>query len=461
MNETSRLDERAVSWKVVLPCRSGSRICAVGLDEGSVAGLARSYKEVDTEPVNGTKYDTVVLGSCGRKRVADLICRVKKDGIIVDAGREDNSVHLIDEGFKHSRRYAALPPEKTRLFVPLVSKRLRSKALTFHVPASLKAHIGLTLARGLSSLGIEQHLTKRTVSLHARHEGILDKGGLIEWISSKLGYSILDLVVHTGSESPRRKMTALAIAGQQGKDVLVRIADTELGADAIRQESRALRAIGASDLSGQVPEMIAEGRWNNYFVQLQEGMSYPAKRQITHLTGSHLVFLSRLSRMDRKLMYFNKTWIWNRLRTWAETNRLADVPCSVRNLLHAILSGDLAGKLVVCHRTHGDFAPWNIKACDGRLFVLDWEDSLPDGLALTDAFHFLYRQASLVGPWPGAIQMVRRMHRAVAALCRPEGPQIAERKTYLQIWMLHEYMHYASDRIVEMCDQLHSGIPND
>jgi hypothetical protein len=182
-------------------------------------------------------------------------------------------------------------------------------------------------------------------------------------------------------------------------------------------------------------------------------MGHSAAKQVARLTPMHRAFLLGLSQLGHKVVPLRETQIWSRLKSWSQTDRLSDTPHPVGSLLNTALSGSFAEKPVVCHRTHGDFAPWNIKVRARSLFVYDWEDSLPDGLALTDAFHFLYRQASLIGPWPGATRMMHRMLSEVAPLCRPERAQIPDPMTYLQTWMLNEYLNSPSEHIVEMCEQ--------
>ena len=49
------------------------------------------------------------------------------------------------------------------------------------------------------------------------------------------------------------------------------------------------------------------------------------------------------------------------------------------------------GRVPVCARWHGDFAPWN-RARDrsGQLWIWDWESSEPDAVAGLDALHWAF-----------------------------------------------------------------------
>jgi peptidoglycan-N-acetylglucosamine deacetylase len=48
----------------------------------------------------------------------------------------------------------------------------------------------------------------------------------------------------------------------------------------------------------------------------------------------------------------------------------------------------LDGRTIECGINHGDFAPWNTRAADGRLLVFDWESTHWDAPLLWDMFHF-------------------------------------------------------------------------
>ena len=71
---------------------------------------------------------------------------------------------------------------------------------------------------------------------------------------------------------------------------------------------------------------------------------------------------------------------------------------------------------MICHRTHGDFAPWNIRTGTDGLKIIDWEDSDLAGVVYTDVFHFVFRQASLVGPWIGGREVFEQMRQSAVVL---------------------------------------------
>ena len=449
-------DERGVSWKVLLPLGPQSRVCAVGLDEGAIAGLRRSYDTVDTEPTGDVQYDAVIVGDQidGRSSDArDLVHRVKHDGVFVDTGKSCDGKTLYEAGFNVSRCYAALPPDNPRVFVPLASRRLRDKGLAFHSPGSARARMSLAAAKVLNCLGVKRHLAKHAIALCAQNEVACENQSLMRWLSERVGYRVVDLAVYAGSDSPRRKITALAIADDGNADVVVKIADTELGADAVRQESEALQAIASSPLSGHAPRLIAQGSWNRYIVQVQEAISGDGRAQMPHLTGAHFEFLAGLSKMDRTTLPCRETRIWRDLNLWASSQGSLTASSTIGVALKRVLSSEFADLPVLCHWTHGDFTPWNIRMRGGRLLVYDWEDGESDGLAYSDLFHFLFRQASLVGPWPGARTLVRAMNDAASRLSVLSGTD-CDATTVLTVWCLKEYMSNPKDNLVGLVSQV-------
>jgi len=452
MNDSVKLDERCVSWKVLLPVGLETRILAIELDNGGLAGLSRSYRKVDIKPVGHSQYDVVVIGDKSDNNSYDpydLVSTVKPDGIVVNTSQKCFTKELNDAGFRHSRHYAVLTPGIRRLFIPLGSRELRARGLAFHSPGSFKTRIGLAITKTLSCLGVQAHLMKHTISLYARSEKRFEDMGLVRWLSEQLGYPVIDLVIFAG-ESPRRKITALAVAAKRNNDVVVKIADTELGAQAIKQESNALHVVAASSLAGQAPKVIAEGQCGSYCVQLQEEVVGSTRKQIARLTKSHLEFLSKLSTIDRKIMPIKETRTWRNIKALAEATSSKTLPRHIHIALQKVLSDESAGVPVVCHRTHGDFAPWNIKVNNGKLFAYDWEDSLSDGLALTDIFHFLYRQASLVGPRPGPVRLIGNIRKSISLLGEEYSYPNFDYSFTLLAWMLHEYLTHPTAFLIEL-----------
>ena len=450
MRRDSNLDERAISWKVLLPTDPKSRVLALGLEEGELSGLARSYDCLDTEAVAGIRYDVAILGNNIAEyadRVEQLLLRIRPDGVVMSSDYCDIVKRIREAGFRNCKQYAGLPPHQPRLYLPLESARLRAKGLSFHKPGSLKAKLALSLAKFMSRFGVKSHLMKNTISLYTAEEDVFSAGGIINWISKQVGYEIVDLVVYCGSESERRKITALAIAKDGNDDVVVKIADTQSGVEAIKQETEALRDIAKSPLADYAPEVIAEGACGSYYLQIQEKLSTGGSQAST-LTDAHIDFLKELSRISRRECLLRETSIWQKLRDRLEKHDT--VPSEVASVVRYVFSEEVANTKVCSHRSHGDFAPWNISMRSGSCLVYDWEDSLGDAMAFSDLFHFVYRQAALVGPWPGGWSIVGQVSEYVVRLAERSGVSADNIELSLSVWSLHEYMNHPCKEIEEI-----------
>jgi hypothetical protein len=83
-------------------------------------------------------------------------------------------------------------------------------------------------------------------------------------------------------------------------------------------------------------------------------------------------------------------------------------------------SGDWSGT-VPSVRTHGDFAPWNLKrSANGAVHAVDWEDSAPNDLPYIDLHHFRASIKRAFGktcsvPWDAYTAALRRLDSEFSA----------------------------------------------
>ena len=461
MQNNPPIDERQASWKVLLPAKCGRKVLAIGVSEEVLCGLSRSFGCVDSLPIAGKMYDSVVL-DCNRvpfSHFHEFRSCIDRETIILCLNPDlAIKISLKSQGYSYDNHYAGLPAAKPRIYFPLITSKLRAKGLSFHSPGRWKVKIALSAAKILSRLGIKRHLMGNSVSIFSARENTLTASGLAGWISEKVGYNISDLVVYAGSESQRRKITVLAIAEATGNDVVVKIADSSKGAEAIRQESAALNALSSTPLSLQVPELLFEDDWNGYIIQAQRAFSSSGSSQDSRLTDAHFIFLAELASIDRKFLPFRNTHVFKALDRTLKNIPSDSLPPVVANTWYTFLKKNCYDWDVLCHRTHGDFAPWNICTQKGKLFVYDWEDSLQEGLSVTDGLHFVFRQADLVGPWPGSVRMLEKFRNVCARYF--SGIGCVERESYekyLLAWLVKEYAENRSDRIVKIIDHVVSG----
>jgi hypothetical protein len=457
----------------------------VGLGGGAVVGLARTWEKVDWLPAGGAAdapdwpaelrgrvrllralppeaggYDLLVLAGSDRGDLADprrLTGLLRPGGTIVSlgfAGAGPGRRDLRRAGLGLARRYAALPRRRPRLFVPLASARALRRGLGFHLPGSRPARRMTGVARSLARVGWKHFPRKWTLTIASRGEPRNSQDTLAGWLSQALG-PVRDLVVYAGSDSPRRRITALAVGDDRGEDSVVKVGDTAPAAEANRREAAALNALRQTPLAGSVPRtLLHEADCRGCDVHAQSAVPALGARQVPELTDEHFAFLSRLSGIDRRMGLLNETRAWRRVCEAARCARPSTWLGPLGRALALVRRDDFARRPVVCHRTHGDFVPWNIRRRGRRLFVIDWEASDAGGPALTDLFTFLYRQAACVGPWPGAARLARAMQRAAGKLAAQAGYPPSGYLAAILTWMLREHLVRPDPRLQALCESV-------
>lgn len=85
---------------------------------------------------------------------------------------------------------------------------------------------------------------------------------------------------------------------------------------------------------------------------------------------------------------------------------------------------------------HGDFLPWNLKRCEGKIYAIDWEEGEARGLPGHDLFHYHYMPANLFGE--SLDRTTRKCREAFAAYGQALGLQAHEFKPLLLAYLLKQ-----------------------
>lgn len=454
MNSNVAVDERAVSWKVLLPVDVSNSVLALGMTAEEIAGLSRSYHHIDVLP-SAHKYEIIIIG----KEIVDdastdncLSC-LADEGTLVVVGSGNIRREIKRKGLICLGEYAALPPKQPRLFIPLSSRKVRDSGLSFHSPGSLQSKVWLSIAQTLSFAGIVNHLRRDTVSIWTSSVKPSNMPSIARWITERVGWNVSEKIVYTGSDSADRKITVLAMSPDCSKKVIARIADTDLAAMAIKKESVALRQLAlSSSLYGLVPSFIAEGECGPYMIQLQTCLP-KARGQFKSLSNAHINFLSELSKINRTNVPFRNTKTWLFVNEAVTSLSAGKLPDAINHIAAYLTNNCASDQVVDCHMTHGDFAPWNIIYRKDSILVYDWENSHPDGSPFHDVFHFIYSQANLVGPWPGSVALLKMMMDAATRLANM-SKIICDPDLALSLWCINEYLCKPDPRLIELAIEL-------
>lgn len=122
-------------------------------------------------------------------------------------------------------------------------------------------------------------------------------------------------------------------------------------------------------------------------------------RQTGTLTSVHWKALEELSRTWPCTIPINLLSQWRNMQgtlTALKEQPAGRIPVNLVSKLHLLSSCINAARVIPASLSHGDFTPWNIFVQKNKLGIIDWELSRDTAPCLTDAFHFLYQQTSLV-----------------------------------------------------------------
>jgi Phosphotransferase enzyme family len=100
-----------------------------------------------------------------------------------------------------------------------------------------------------------------------------------------------------------------------------------------------------------------------------------------------------------------------------------------------------ADRTIECCLAHGDFTPWNLMLCGGRLRALDWESAAEDLPALHDVAHF-HLQTGILVRHQTAEDLLEQFDGLCAGFLAPYLQQVgihpSQSTLYLALYLLHQ-----------------------
>lgn len=249
-------------------------------------------------------------------------------------------------------------------------------------------------------------------------------------------------------------MTVLAMGYGSSEEYVVKIADSPPAMSAVRQETAALQRLVNSPLAEQAPKIIlGDTPWQNCLIQAQSVVAANSFRQSTHITPEHFAFLTQLSRLDRRSVVLSQTDLWRGLVEKMELVEKHDLPAAVVRGFAALKQDGFADVDVAVHRTHGDFAAWNLRRADSKIVAVDWEDSESQGVFYTDLLYCLYSRWE-VSSRITAADMLDEQMAACRELAGLSGLSHAPVRVVLLVWLLNRYLSTGERQVVLLLEQL-------
>lgn len=288
------------------------------------------------------------------------------------------------------RHFAVLPsPTSPRWLFPLGNGRRAREGLRIYAPYATAARILkglLTVMVAARCQGFIPH------KLLVASRSALPLEALVQEVTGE-GETVFALSL--GTPNRFRKLT-IQVMRPDGEILgYIKLPLTEAATERVRHEAEMLRRLwDVAALRGHIPKVLHAGDWENGYILFQSrGPSYPGPIQFNNLHEDFLQKLRGLPQVQKpgEALVKEVAARWQRAEPSLDSAWRALGRAALMKAEH-----ELRGKRILCGIMHGDFAPWNTRVENGRLYAFDWESAAWDAPILWDLFHFHVQVASLL-----------------------------------------------------------------
>jgi thiamine kinase-like enzyme len=304
-----------------------------------------------------------------------------------------------------SDRWHVLFGDRQRpLLMPVGSYRFQKRCLPFFIGNRLKALYAQALLKANSLLPDAGLLPE--FRLPQSRRGLRN----CRFPSCKPSHAAIQI----GTSGPYQKASMLLMSERGDGLALAKVAMVPSADQMVAAEAGWLRRLQETrKLEGHVPRLLGEGKALNGRRYLVTTLA-PSTRTTKAFTSAHARFLSILGHTRKDMMRFSASPCWEYLEETLD-EITPDLACrdlkALKSALHdcqSALSG-WSGPFVVAQ---GDFAPWNIRLHQQRIFVFDWEYAKAGANPLFDVFNYLLIQQAVSGSGMGIRVLTTAMRRA-------------------------------------------------
>ena len=308
-------------------------------------------------------------------------------------------------GFKRVEEFALVPSIHTvRWLIPLGNPRSTKSALEIYVPYAWRARLIKKLLLRMNGMGL-LGWTPHKVLIGSK--AALPLQALVSEVS---GEREPVFALSLGTSGRYRKLT-IQVMRPDGEILgYIKAPLTDAATERVRHEAAVLERLwGSVPLRPHIPKVLYSGEWANTYILFQtQGPSQPGPIELGDM---HENFLQTLWGVHRSQVP-GRLFVGEVGSRWLKTEPL--LGRSYQALGQKALetaARELDRVTLPCGIAHGDFAPWNSRVENGRLFVFDWESAAWEAPIQWDVFHFRAQVASLLhrksawspapGRWPG------------------------------------------------------------
>ena len=347
--------------------------------------------------------------------------------VLADSSSGDQADKLRLDGFNCVHGFAFLPSVTgTRWLTPVGNSRSALAGLEIYRPYARPARLFTKLLQAVTRAGWLGW---------ARHRVLIgSKSALsLQVLATKVtGEHHPVFSMSLGTPGHFRKLTVQVMRPSGEILGYAKLPLTEAASECLRHEAAVLKDLANfPSLRPHIPKVLHAGAWGNGHILFVSGG--PAQEGPVELGPAHENFLRTL-RSAQSLEKPGSFIVEKVAARWRKAS--SEVNSELRELGKRALAKagrELGGAKLRCGISHGDFAPWNTRVGDGRLFVFDWECADWEAPSQWDAFHF-------------NIQVTSLLNKGRNGHVRLESP--AERASFL-LYLLSSICQFTEEKVWE------------
>jgi hypothetical protein len=198
-----------------------------------------------------------------------------------------------------------------------------------------------------------------------------------------------------GTEVRFRKLTVQVMRPEGEILGYIKLPLTDAGVERVCHDAETLKHLWSFPaMRAHIPRVLDAGEWGGSAMLFQStGPSRPGPAQFNHQCEEFLRLLWGIRATEKPGHV-----LWEKVATrWRKAE--PGLASGWRALGQAALAKskrELDGVMVPYGVAHGDFAPWNTRLGDGRLYVFDWESASWEAPNSWDIFHFKTQVTALL-----------------------------------------------------------------
>ncbi|WP_415356587.1 phosphotransferase [Halioglobus sp. Uisw_031] len=430
--EDAALLDYRFAWRWLLPLCFEHKKELYGFTEKEVEfwQSAHQYDAFPSEP-NGAEVSIIVDNQLPEFIQKDTLDRVESYCVMGSADVIAAWARWDSGTFTTVHEYGLLEPKNPRLAVPLGDRQWTSEALSLHRPGRIIARAAMCMLKLCSQFGFDKPLRKKVLRIAVKGADVLPSGAYSLGLDLATSAAMGDFALYFGAEGKKRKTVILPLGSAQTS--ILKYGESVAARKSLLNEAAALKSLSNTALVTRVPRLLELSNANG---QVTLHQSYRARvwAPVRRLKTSASDLLADLSKLNRQELGLEEVLSKIEARFPQGINsQLSDDVAVVKAQLNVLA---VTGRSIIGHRSHGDFAPWNISWTKQGLFVFDWEDSKEWDVALGDAFYLVVAPAVQIA---GRLSIKDLEMRALSfgrKLSAAAGLGIDDIRVYWSLWLL-------------------------